>query len=147
MELLSEQNQETQLDFAVLINSRARGEVHILVAVDRFSKWPTADICKNTDTRTVLKFSAKFCSDNGTPRTIRSDNGSCFKSKEFKEFCDGEHIERIRCTPNLHTGTRSVERTIRTFKSLTRASLQGGFTFEDSVQLAIKTIKQTPHLR
>ena len=80
-------------------------------------------------------------------RCIRTDNGSCFKSNEFKKFCTGENIKRIRCTPNLHTGSGLVERTIRTIKSLTRATMADGLIFEDSVQLAIKTIRQTPHSR
>ena len=56
LEILSEPNQEIQLDFAGPIKSKTRGDVYILVAVDRFSEWPTAQICKNTDSRTVLKF-------------------------------------------------------------------------------------------
>ena len=51
----------------------------------------------------------------------------------------------MRCTPNLHTGTGQVERTIRTIKSLTRANMADGLTFEEGVNLAIKTIRQTPH--
>ena len=133
------------MDFAGPIKSKIRGDVYILVAVDRFSKWPTAQICKNTDTRTVIKFSTQFCSDNGTPRTIRTNNGGCFKSNCFKDFCAGENIKRIRCTSKLHTGTRLVERTIRSNKSLTRASLEDGLTFEESVQLANKTLRQTPN--
>ena len=136
LEILSEPNQEIQLDFAGPIKSKTRGDVYILVGVDRFSKWPTAQSCKNTDSRTVLKFLTKYCSDNGTPWSIR------FKSNEFKEFCNQENIKRIRCTPNLHTGTGQVERTIRTIKSLTMAD---GLTFEESVNLAIKTIRQNPH--
>ena len=46
LEILSEPNQEIQLDFAGPIKSKTRGDVYILVAVDRFSKWPTAQICK-----------------------------------------------------------------------------------------------------
>ena len=113
LDILFEPNQEIQLDFAGPIKFKTLGYVFILVAVDRFSKWPTAQICKNTDRRTVLKFLTKNFSDNGTPRSIRTDNRSCFKSNEFKEFCNREIIERIRCTPNLHTGTGQVERTIR----------------------------------
>ena len=79
-EILSEPNQEIQLHFAGPIKSKSRGDVDILVAVDRFSNRPTAQICKNTDSRTVLKFSTKYCSDNGTPLSIRTDNVSCFKS-------------------------------------------------------------------
>ena len=133
------------MDFAGPIKSKSRGDIYILVAIDRFSKWPTAQICKNTDSRTVIKFLTKYCTDNGTPKTIRTDNGSCFKSKEFKDYCNVENIKRIRCTPNLHTGNGLVERTIRTFKSLTRANLEDGLTFEESVARAIKTIRQTPH--
>ena len=145
LDILNEPNQEIQLDFAGPIKSKTRGDVYILVAVDRFSKWPTAQICKNTDSRTVIKISTKYCSDNGTPKVIRTDNGSCFKRQEFKNYCNGENIQRIRCTPNLHTGTGLVERTIRTIKSLPRANLQDGLKFEESVCLAIKSIRQTPH--
>ena len=140
-----EPNQEIQLVFAGPIKLKTRGDVYILVALDRFSKWPTAQICENTDSRTVLKFLTKFCTDNGTPRRTRTDNGSCFKSNEFKKFCNRKNIKRIRCTPNLHTGTGQVERTIRTIKSLTRTNMADGLIFEESVNLAIKTIRQTSH--
>ena len=145
LEIITEPGQEIHVDFAGPIRSKSRGNVYILVAIDRFSKWPTAQICKNTDSQTVIKFLMKYCADNGTPQTIRTDNGSCFKSKEFKEYCNGENITRIRCTPNLHTGTGLVERTIRTIKSLTRANLEDDLTFEESVNKAIKTIRQTQH--
>ena len=52
---------------------------------------------------------------------------------------------RIRSTPILHVGTGLLEKTIRITKSLTRASLEDSLTFEESVQLAFKTVRQTPH--
>ena len=70
--LLTEPNQEIQLDFAGPIKYKTRGDVYNLVAIDRFSKWPTGQNCKNTDTQTVLKSLTDDCSDNGTPRTIRT---------------------------------------------------------------------------
>ena len=79
LEILTEPN----LDFAGPLKSKRRGDVNILVAVDRFSKWPTAQVCKNTEFRTVLKILTKRFTDNGTPQSIRTDNGSCFKSNEF----------------------------------------------------------------
>ena len=45
LESLFEPNQEIQLDFAGPIKSKTRSDVYILVAVDQFSKWPTAQIC------------------------------------------------------------------------------------------------------
>ena len=56
LEILTEPNQEIQLNFAGPIKSKTRGDVYILVAADRFSKWPTAQICKITDIRTVVNF-------------------------------------------------------------------------------------------
>ena len=117
------------------------------MAVDRFSKWPTVEICHRTDTRTVVKFLTEYFINNGTPKTIRTDNATCFKSEEFKAFCDGEHIKRIRSTPNLHTGTGLVERTIRSIKDLIRTNLQDGLNFTDSVKLAVKTMRLTPNSR
>ena len=50
LEILTEPNQEIQLDSAGPIKSETRGNVYILVAVDRFSKWPTAQVCKKKRT-------------------------------------------------------------------------------------------------
>ena len=128
------------------IKSKTRRDVYVLVAVDRFSKWPTAQICKNTDSRTVVKFSTKCCSGNDAPTVIRTNNGSCFKSQEFKNYCNGENIQPVQCTPNLHMRTGRVERTIRTIKSLTRANLPpDGLNFEENMNLANKSSRQTPH--
>ena len=52
LEILSEQNQEIQLDSVCPIKSKTRGVVCNLIAVDRFSKWPKAQICKKSDSRT-----------------------------------------------------------------------------------------------
>ena len=49
LEILTEPNQEIQLDFAGPIKSETRGDVYILVAINRFSEWPTAQICKSTE--------------------------------------------------------------------------------------------------
>ena len=50
IEILTEPNHEIQLDFAGPIKSKSRGDVYILVALDCFSKGPTAQNCKSTYT-------------------------------------------------------------------------------------------------
>ena len=52
LETSSDRNQELQLELACAIKYRTRGDVYFLIAIDHFSKWPTAHLCKNTDTRT-----------------------------------------------------------------------------------------------
>ena len=68
-----------------------------------------------------------------------------FKKREVKEFCNCENIKRTRCTQKLQKGTGQVERMIRTIRSLTKANLVDGLTLEESVQLAIKTMRQALH--
>ena len=54
LEILPAPNQDIQIDFVGPIKSKTCCDVYILVAIDRFSKWPTAHNCKNADTGTVL---------------------------------------------------------------------------------------------
>ena len=49
---LTEPGQEIQIDSTGKLHSkRINGDVQILIAVDRFSKWPTVKICKTAETR------------------------------------------------------------------------------------------------
>ena len=148
LETLTETNQEIQLGFADSIKLKTRGDVNILVAIDRFSKWPTAQVCKNTDTRTVLKVYPNFLQTMerhgaSEPTTVVASKKTNSKNSAVTKT----YIKRIICTPKLHTDTGLVEGTIRTIESLTRANMADGLTIEDSVQLAIETIRQTPHSR
>ena len=62
LEKLTEPGQEIQIDFTgKLHNKRINGDVQILIAVDRFSKWPTVKISKTAETKEVSNFlSNKF---------------------------------------------------------------------------------------
>ena len=57
LETLSELGQEIQIVFiGKLHNNNSHGEVQILIAVNRFSKWPTVKICKTSETKEVINF-------------------------------------------------------------------------------------------
>ena len=57
LEKLTKPEQELQIDFTGNINNnKTSGENQILIAVDRFSKWPTAKLCKTTEVKEVLHF-------------------------------------------------------------------------------------------
>ena len=55
LEKLTEPGQEIQIDCTGKLHTKnIHGEVQILIAVDRFSKWPTVQICKTSETKEVL---------------------------------------------------------------------------------------------
>ena len=74
LEKLTEPGQELQIEFTgKLHNKNLHGEVQILIAVDRFSKWPTVKICKTAETKEVTNFLSSNFHLNGIPEKIKSD--------------------------------------------------------------------------
>ena len=56
-ESLTEPGQELQTDFTgKLRNKNLNGDVQLLIAKDRFSRWPTAKKCKTSETEEVINF-------------------------------------------------------------------------------------------
>ena len=112
---LTEPGQEIQSDFTgKLHNKRIKRDVPILIAVDRFSKWPTVKICKTVETKEVLNFLTNYFNLYGITEKIKSDKRGAFISKEYKKFCRNRNIEIEYCTPRRHTGNGVVERAIQT---------------------------------
>ena len=52
----------------------------------------------------------------GISRRIRSEQGSTFISKEYREFCGKYNIEIIYSPVGDHRGTGQIERLIKTIK-------------------------------
>ena len=115
------------------------------MAVDKNSRWPVAKICKNTNHDTVITFLRKYINVYGVPEKIKSDRGSAFISKEYKNFCNEQNIIRKYGTPNLHTGTGLVERTIQSLKNLVKANLEGTQNLHESLNKALYVLRFTTH--
>ena len=79
--------EEIQLDFTGNLHNRKLSSTpYILVAVDKNSRWPVTNICKNTNHETVITFLKEYINIYGVPKQIKSDEGGAFISKEYKEF-------------------------------------------------------------
>ena len=63
------------------------GFTHLLVAVDKFTKWIEAKPIKNLGAGTTVSFIKELIFRYGVPHRIITDNGSNFDSDEFKAFC------------------------------------------------------------
>ena len=125
LKTLTEPGQEIQIYFTgKLHNKKLNGENQLLIAVDRFTKWPTVKICKTSELKEVNNFLKQNFNLYGLPEKIKSDKGGAFISKDFIEFCKSKNIEIEYCTPRIHTGTGAVERAIQTIKNLILANLE-----------------------
>ena len=88
LEHLSGPGQEIQIDFTGKSqNKNLQGEIQIILAVDRFSKWPTVQICKTSEAKKVINFLTSNFYLYGIPEKRTSDKGGAIISKETKQFC------------------------------------------------------------
>ena len=101
-----------------------------LIVSDAYSKWLDVYVTKSSTTaETVEKLRHSFAI-HGIPSVIVSDNGTCFTSKEFSNFCQKNDIRHVTSAP-YHPSTNGLaERSVRTFKE----ALKKWKTDEDTVQ-------------
>ena len=78
------------LDMVGPLRTGRSGFTHVLVAVDKFTKWIEAKPIKSLDTGTAVSFIRELIFRYGVPHSIITDNGSNFDSEEFRAFCDSQ---------------------------------------------------------
>ena len=115
--ILTDPNEEDDLDFAVPLDKNWGNSKYLLFCIDRFSKFPLAKVVNNTSASSVLAFMTDYCHLHGFPKSIRADHGSCFTSYDFRNFCEKNNIKLILCTLGDHRSSGVVERLIYTVKS------------------------------
>ena len=88
-------NQEIQLDYAGPIPNESNNDTYILVAIDRFSRYPSAIVHPNCDKPTTINFIQKYCEFHGIPRSIRCDQVQAFTAKSFDLYSKNKNIKLI----------------------------------------------------
>jgi transposase InsO family protein len=69
-----------------------RGYTHLLVAIDKFSKWVEVRPITNLRAEQAVTFFTDIIYQFGVPNSIITDDGSQFTGRKFLEFCDKFHI-------------------------------------------------------
>jgi hypothetical protein len=71
------------------------GFMHLLVAVDKFTKWVEAKPIRKLDGKTALKFVKDIVVRFGIPLSIITDNGSNLSQGEVEEYYhhNGIHLD------------------------------------------------------
>jgi hypothetical protein len=80
------------LDMVGPFKAALGGLTHLLVAVDKFTKWVEAKPIKKLDSSSTIKFFNEIFMRNGVPHSIITDNGTNFPKGVFTEFCGQKGI-------------------------------------------------------
>ena len=98
------------LDLVGPLKKAPGGFTHLLVAVDKFSKWIEARPIGKIKSEQAVLFFTDIVFRFGVPNSIITDNGTQFTGKKFLVFCDNYHIRMDWCVV-AHPQTNSqVER-------------------------------------
>ena len=98
------------LDLVGPLKRAPRGHMHLLVTVDKFTKWIEAQPISAIKFEQAVLFFLDIVHRFGVPNSIITDNGTQFIGKKFLLFCDVYHI-RVDWAAMTHPRTnRQVER-------------------------------------
>ena len=80
------------LDMVGPFKMSSNKKTHLLVAVDKFTKWVEAEPVGACDAETSVKFLKKLIFRFGYPHNIITDNGTNLSQGAMQKFCHREHI-------------------------------------------------------
>ena len=111
-----EPNEEVQLDFAGPLPDELNEDAYILVAIDKWSKFPIAKVLSNTTADVAINFMQRCISNNRLHRRLRCDQAQTFRAKKFQLFCSTNHIKLLIAPLDNHRAKGVLERMIQTLK-------------------------------
>jgi hypothetical protein len=80
------------LDLVGPLQKAPRGFTHLLVAIEKFSKWIEIRPLTSIGSEQAAAFFTNIIHRFGIPNSIITDNGTQFTGKKFLDFCEGHHI-------------------------------------------------------
>ena len=103
--LLNAPSEELQLDYAGPLSYVAANQIFILVAIDRYFKYPSAMLTKTTGANKILKLWKNYLFTHCIPQAIRTDNYSSFKIKTVDQRCKSKGINYIFSSVGYSNGS------------------------------------------
>ena len=94
-----------------------QGELYV-VMIDYYSKWIEAIHIRAQTSKEVIGVMKTVFARFGIPKVIRSDNGSCYASKEFRDFGKESGFLQATSSPRYPSSNGLAENAVKTVKRL-----------------------------
>lgn len=135
------------IDFVGPLPRSRKGNQHLLVITDYFSKWVMIQPVRKLDSSAVCEIlKDQWFYRNSVPEIIITDNGSTFVSKIFKELLDRFKITHW-LNSRYHSQANPVERVNRTINTAIRTYVREDQRMWDTkipeIEMILNTTKHT----
>jgi transposase InsO family protein len=81
------------LDLVGPLQKAPGGYTHLLVAIDKFSKWIEVRPLNSIRSEQAVAFFTNIIHRFGVPNSIITDNDTQFTGRKFLDFCEDHHIQ------------------------------------------------------
>ena len=98
------------------LNSKYTNYKYVLDICDHFSKYTNSFLLNSKESYEIYPLIKNFMINNGFPKYLITDNGTEFKNKLIKEFCENNHVKIIHGLPYRPHSQGVVERIHRIIK-------------------------------
>ena len=155
-ELMASKNKQTQ--FLKSVSTYPYEMVHVdiftlaqhdyLVAVDNYSSWITIAWTPRAHaftTRKVTGHLATWFSTYGIPKLLVTDGGPQFASEEFKQFCEGWHIQHNKSSPYNPQSNGKAEAAVKCMKRLLLKNNKNGNMDNAMFKASLLEYRNTPN--
>lgn len=128
------------IDITGKLSGKNDQKEYVIVLVDAFTKFVILHHTLRIDTSSAIKAVKCSVSLFGAPTRIIADQGRCFASRDFKEFCQSHNIQLHLIATGCSRANGQVERVINTLKGMLTAVETSDRSWQealDEVQLAL----------
>ncbi|KAI5720252.1 hypothetical protein M8J77_004056 [Diaphorina citri] len=128
------------IDVSGKLSGKNDAKEYLIVMIDSFTKYVLLYHTRKVDTESAVKALKQSISLFAAPSRIIADQGRCFASAEFKQYCNSHQIELHLVATGAARANAQVERVMSVLTNLLTATELGERSWQDAVldiQLAI----------
>ena len=118
---------------------------HLVVILDKFSRWVEVEVVHLTTTEHILRPLEKIFACHGFPLSITTDNARNLTSGEFEEYCRIRGIHHHTVTPLWPQANGGVERQNRTLLKAIRAAVAERRDWQAALTTFLMAYRSTAH--